>query len=148
MPIRDLVTICEAIGDGARTTKEPLFLVEAVRHALARPLSSRYRGSDGAIHAVAVSPVLDSRLGASVQIQPGYVGFDLSGSDSRATIEAIERAVGQLTAAGHPPVLLCSTRIRLSLRHLIERQLPTLAVLSYEEILPSVAVSVHAQVEV
>ena len=148
VPIRDLVTICEAIGDAARTTKEPLFIVEAVRHALARPLSSRFRGTDGAIHAVAVAPVLDSRLGSSVQIQPGYVGFDLSGTDSRSTIEAVEQAVATLTAAGHPAVLLCSTRIRLSLRHLVERQLPTLAVLSYEEILPSIPVSVHAQVEV
>jgi flagellar biosynthesis protein FlhA len=148
VPIRDLVTICESIGDAARTTKEPLFLVEAVRHALARPLSAKYRGADGALHAVAVAPALDSRLGASVQIQPGYVGFDLSGADSRATIEAVERAVGQLTTAGHPPLVLCSTRIRASLRSLVERQLPTLAVLSYEEVLPSVPVSVHAQVEI
>jgi flagellar biosynthesis protein FlhA len=146
--IRDLSTICEAIADAARTTKEPLFIVEAVRHALARAISSKHRSADGAIHAVAVAPVLDSRLGASVTVQPGYVGFDLAGNDSRATIEAVERAVAVLTTAGHPAVLLCSTRIRLAMRALIERQLPTLTVLSYEEVVPSIPVSVHAQVEV
>jgi flagellar biosynthesis protein FlhA len=100
------------------------------------------------IHAVAVAPALDSRLGGSVTVQPGYVGFDLAGADSRATIEAVERAVAVLTADGHAAVLLCSTRIRLALRALVERQLPTLTVLSYEEVLPSIPVSVHAQVEV
>jgi flagellar biosynthesis protein FlhA len=146
--IRDLATICEAIADAARTTKEPLFLVEAVRHALARPISSKHRSPDGAIHAVAVAPALDTRLGGAVTVQPGYVGFDLAGTESRSTIEAVERAVAVLTAAGHPAVLLCSTRIRLALRALVERQLPALTVLSYEEVLPTIPVSVHAQVEV
>jgi flagellar biosynthesis component FlhA len=45
-------------------------------------------------------------------------------------------------------MLLCTTRIRLALRNLTERHLPQLTVLSYEEILPSVPVQVHAQVEV
>jgi len=148
VPIRDLATICQAIADGARTTKEPLFLAEAARHALARAISMRHRAADGSIHAAAVAPALDSRLGKAVTVQPGYVGFDLSGPESRAVLEAIDRAVRTLAADGRPPVLLCSTRIRLALRGLTERQFPQLAVLSYEEILPSITVQVHAQVEV
>ncbi len=148
VPIRDLATICETIADAARTTKEALFLTEAVRHSLARSISMRQRGADGAIHAVAVSPVLDSRLGAAVAVQPGYVGFELPGSESRAVLEAIDRGVRTLSAGGYGPVVLCSTRIRLAFRNLTERQFPQLTVLSYEEILPSVPVSVHAQVEV
>jgi flagellar biosynthesis protein FlhA len=146
--IRDLSTICQAIADGARTTKEPFFLAEAARHALSRAISMRHRAADGSIHAAAVAPALDSRLGKAVTIQPGYVGFDLSGPESRAVLEAIDRAVRSLTADGRPPVLLCSTRIRLALRGLTERQFPQLTVLSYEEILPSVTVQIHVQVEV
>jgi len=48
----------------------------------------------------------------------------------------------------YQPILLCTTRIRLALRNLTERHMPQLTVLSYEEILPSVSVQVHAQVEV
>jgi flagellar biosynthesis protein FlhA len=148
VPIRDLSTILEAIADGARSTKEPLFLTEAVRHALSRAISMRYRAPDGAIHAVALAPDLDTRLGASVMVQPGYVGLELSGSDSRMLIESIDRALKSLAVQRYQPILLCTTRIRLALRNLTERHMPQLTVLSYEEILPSVSVQVHAQVEV
>ncbi len=148
VPIRDLSTILEAIADGARSTKEPLFLTEAVRHALSRAISMRYRAPDGAIHAVALAPELDTRLGASVMVQPGYVGLEVSGADSRLLIESIDQAVRSLQLQRYQPILLCTTRIRLALRNLTERHMPQLTVLSYEEILPSVSVQVHAQVEV
>jgi flagellar biosynthesis protein FlhA len=148
VPVRDLSSILEAIADGARSTKEPLFLTEAVRHALSRAISMRYRAPDGAIHAVALAPDLDTRLGASVMVQPGYVGLELSGSDSRMLIEAIDKALRTLASQRYQPILLCTTRIRLALRNLTERHMPQLTVLSYEEILPSVSVQVHAQVEV
>jgi flagellar biosynthesis protein FlhA len=147
VPIRDAATILEAIGDAARSTKEPIFLVEAVRHALARAISTRLRSADGTLHAVAIAPALDTRLGAAVTVQPGYVGLDLGGPESRSILESIDRAMKTLQAAGHQPVLLTSTRIRLALRNLTARQFPGLAVVSYEEILPSVPVSVHASVE-
>ncbi len=148
IPIRDLATILEAVADGSRSTKEPLFLTEAVRHALARAISMRYRAPDGAVHAIALAPELDTRLGASVMVQPGYVGLELSGPDSRALVESIDRGLRQLALQRYQPVLLCTTRIRLALRNLTERHMPQLAVLSYEEILPSISVQVHAQVEV
>jgi len=148
VPIRDLSTILEAVADGARSTKEPLVLTEAVRHALSRAISMRYRAPDGAIHAVALAPDLDTRLGASVMVQPGYVGLELSGSDSRMLIEAIDKSLRSLATQRYQPILLCTTRIRLALRNLTERHMPQLTVLSYEEILPSVSVQVHAQVEV
>jgi flagellar biosynthesis protein FlhA len=130
VPIRDLATILEAIADGARSTKEPLFLTEAVRHALSRAISMRYRASDGAIHAVALAPDLDTRLGTSVMVQPGYVGLELSGSDSRMLIESIDRALKSLALQRYQPILLCTTRIRLALRNLTERHMPQLTVLS------------------
>ncbi len=147
VPIRDLRTICEALADAARTIKEPLLLVEAARHALARTLSQRYRHTDGAIHAVAIAPDLDTRLGNQLTLQPSHVAIDLPGADARRLIAAVQQAVNGLSEDGYPPVLLCTTRIRLALRSLLERALPQLAVLSYEEIIPAIAVQVHAQVE-
>jgi flagellar biosynthesis protein FlhA len=148
VPIRNLATIAEAIADGARTTKEALFLTEAARHALARSISMRARAADGTVHAMAIAPALDTRLGAALVIQTGYVGLELPGQESRALLEAVDRGVKALAALGHPPILLCTTRIRLALRGLTERQFPQLTVLSYEEVLPSIPVSVHFQVEV
>jgi flagellar biosynthesis protein FlhA len=148
IPIRDLATILDAVSDGARQTKEPLFLVEAVRHALARTITGRFRGADGQIHAAALSPGLDARLGQALVVQPGYVGIDLPAPEVRSLVESVDKALRRLAGDGRQPVLLCSTRIRLGLRTLLERHVPNLAVLSYEELLPAVPVVVHAHVEV
>jgi flagellar biosynthesis protein FlhA len=145
--VRDLASICEAIGDAARTTKEPLLMIEATRHSLARFISMRYRSADGTLHAVALAPSLDTRLGTSLVVQPGYLGLDLAAAETRTLLDAIDREVTALIAAGHEPVLLCTSRIRRALRGLTERRLPQLSVLAYEEIVPSVPVDVHAQVE-
>jgi flagellar biosynthesis protein FlhA len=147
IPIRDLRSILEALADSSRHIKEPLLLAEAARHALARAISQRFRGADGAVHAIALAPGLDTRLGEAVILQPGHVGLDLPGEEARRVVASIEEHLRALVEAGHEPVLLCTTRIRLALRNLAERQLPQLAVLSYEEILPSIPVQVHAQVE-
>jgi flagellar biosynthesis protein FlhA len=147
IPIRDLATILEAVADASRQTKEPLFLVEAVRHALSRTITGRFRGQDNQVHAVAVSPALDARLGQALVVQPGYVGLDLPAHEVRSLVDSVDRALKRLTGEGRHPVLLCSTRIRLGLRSLLERHAPQLAVLSYEELLPAVPVVVHAHVE-
>ena len=148
VPIRDLATILDAVADASRQTKEPLFLVEAVRHALARTITGRFRGQDGQIHAAALSPGLDARLGQALVVQPGYVGLDLPAAEVRSLVESVDKALKRLAGEGRQPVILCSTRIRLGLRTLLERHVPNLAVLSYEELLPAVPVVVHAHVEV
>jgi flagellar biosynthesis protein FlhA len=148
VPIRDLVTILAAAADAARSTKEPALLVEAARHALARVISQRHRAADGAIHAVAVAPATDARLAEAVVVGPGRISLELGPTESRALLEAIAAAVKSLTEAGYPPLLLARTRTRAALRALVERQFPQLAVVAYEEIVPSVAVVVHGQVEI
>jgi len=148
IPIRDLATILDAVSDASRQTKEPLFLVEAVRHSLARTITGRFRGTDGQIHAAALSPGLDARLGQALVVQPGYVGLDLPAPEVRSLVDSVDKALRRLSGEGRQPVLLCSTRIRLGLRTLLERHVPNLAVLSYEELLPAVPVVVHAHVEV
>ncbi len=148
VPIRDLVTILGAAADAARSTKEPALLVEAVRHALARVISLRHRGPDGSIHAVAVAPTTDSRLAEAVVVGSGRISLELGPNESRALLEAIGGAIRILTEAGHPPLLLCRTRTRAAVRSLVERQFPQLAVVAYEEIVPSVPVVVHGQVEI
>jgi flagellar biosynthesis protein FlhA len=147
IPIRDLASILDAVADASRQTKEPLFLVEAVRHALARTITGRFRAPDGQIHAAAISPALDARLGQALVVQAGYVGLDLPANEVRSLVENVDKALKRLAGEGRNPVLLCSTRIRLGLRGLLERHAPQLAVVSYEELLPAVPVVVHAHVE-
>ena len=53
-----------------------------------------------------------------------------------------------LRQAGHDPVILCSSRIRLALRRLLERRLPNVTVLSFTEVTPQTTVEAIGTIEV
>ncbi len=55
-------------------------------------------------------------------------------------IEACAQQIDAALLHGGRPVLLCSARIRRHLRRLSEQRLPQLAVCSYNEVVPGVAV--------
>jgi hypothetical protein len=104
VPVRDLSTILEAIADAARNTKEPLFLTEAVRHALCRAISMRYRAPDGAIHAVALAPELDTRLGC--------VGHGPAGLRRSGAVRLGQPAADRVDRSGRPELCSCSATSR------------------------------------
>ena len=54
--------------------------------------------------------------------------------------EAIGRSLGQLTAGGHPPVVVASPQVRGVVRQLLEPHAPNAAVLGYNEIVSGVEV--------
>ncbi len=134
VPIRNLASILETLGDYAPRTKDPILLTEYVRHRLARTLSTRYRDAEGVLHVVTLDPALEERIRAAVE-------HSEHGLIVRLTPQAIEgicRAIGQeiqrLSSEGRPPVVLVSPQIRAALKRMTLGHLPHLVVLSYNEI--------------
>jgi flagellar biosynthesis protein FlhA len=56
--------------------------------------------------------------------------------------------VEKVAASGRDPIILCSSRIRLALRRLLERRLPNVTVLSFAEVTPQTAVEAVGNIEV
>ena len=50
VPIRQLGTILETLGEHASRTKDPVLLTEYVRHRLARTICSRYRDKESRLY--------------------------------------------------------------------------------------------------
>jgi flagellar biosynthesis protein FlhA len=63
-------------------------------------------------------------------------------------LEATRRQAEQMVVKGHQPLALCAPRVRMALRQLVERSIPTLVVLSYAEIAAGVGVESTGMVEV
>jgi len=59
IPVRDLVTILEALSDAADQTKDPEVLTEHVRRSLAMVISQLLAGDDGVVRGIAVGPRLE-----------------------------------------------------------------------------------------
>jgi flagellar biosynthesis protein FlhA len=138
--VRDLGAIVESVGDKARLTRDPAMLAEYARQALGRTIVSPYLDMEGTLRAIALDPMLEQELAESlVQTADGeFLAMDptRAGTLVQACADQVEHAMGR----GARPVLLCSARVRRHLRRLCEQRLPQLAVCSYNEIAPGVAV--------
>ena len=131
VPIRDLVTILEAMSDAAAVTKDPDAITEAVRSAIGRAICRPYQNEKGELSVIGVAPSLEEKLMSSlVKTDQGAVlAIDPQQAQRIATRigKAIEQAMAQ-------PVLLCSPALRPHLWRLFARVLPHLGVLSHAEV--------------
>jgi flagellar biosynthesis protein FlhA len=160
VPIRDLGTIVEAIGDKARTTRDTSLLSEYARQALGRAITAPHLDEQLRLQAITLDPAIEQEVSSSItQTTDGeYLAMDPPRAQAivgalRAQVEhAAARATGAGAQGGRgptpAPVLLCSARIRRHLRRLIVQAQPHLAVCSYNEIAPGINVEtigvVHA----
>ncbi len=134
VPIRDLVTILETLGDYAPVTKDPDLLTEYVRERLSRFIAKQYQTEDGTIPVVMLDKELEELIANSLQQSEFGTYPALEPNVVNKIMTKINQAVTNLTMQGHLPVILCSSKIRRHLKRLTERSLPNLVVLSYNEI--------------
>ena len=131
VPVRDLVTILEAVADAASVTKDVDAITEAVRAAIGRAICRAYQNEKGELAVIGVTPMLEEQLMASlVRTEQGAV-LALDPQKAQSIAGKIARAVEQAMAQ---PVLLCSPALRPHLWRLFARVLPHLGVLSHAEV--------------
>lgn len=148
IPIRDLVSILEALGDWAPFTKDPDILTEYVRQKLSRQIGQLYGDDDGKLYCITVEPKIEEIIRSSIQ------------SSERGNYLAIDPAVAQeilnsLTAniektrhLGKQVIVLVSPLIRMYFRRLTERMAPALPILSYNEIPPNLDIESVGMVKI
>ncbi|MFK8113748.1 MAG: flagellar biosynthesis protein FlhA [Rubripirellula sp.] len=143
VPIRQLSMILETLGDFASKTKDPVWLGEYVRHRLARTISTRYRDGQGGLHVFALDPAMEDRIAAGLEHNERGLFVRMSPAAVDLTCEKIQEAVKKLIAAGRPPVILVSPKIRPGLRQITQASMPRLRILSYNEITQDTKIESH-----
>jgi flagellar biosynthesis protein FlhA len=132
--IRDLVSIFEALGYHSRVSKDPDYLTEHCRLTLSRAICKQLVNPDtGELPVITLAPELEDRLMHSL-LEDGKalaVGPVMTQNLIAALNREMERV---LTQHAMQPVMLCHSRLRLPFRRFIERSLPLVSVLSYNEI--------------
>jgi flagellar biosynthesis protein FlhA len=134
VPIRDLETILETLGEHADRSKDLGLLTEYVRHALARTLCQQYRDRNRVLHVVTLDPALEDILTAGFDWSERGLMIKLSPQVAERVTQELARTLERLVAGGHPPVVVCSPQVRAGLKHITSSALPQLAVLSLNEI--------------
>jgi len=140
VPIRDLQTILETLGDWASRTKDVEVLTEYVRNALARSICWQYKDQNDTIHCVTLDPATEDAINSHVQRSEAGSYLTLPPAEASKIVEAVAQHVNDPANAGRQLVILCSPQIRLQVRRLIESSLPNVPVLAYNEVVKGIAV--------
>ena len=148
IPIRDLVTIFEALADYGKMSRSVDFLTERAREALSRLISLKIQGPDGVITAATLSPNWEQKITAGVDgdLARGWQ-LNLDPREVQRMIAAISKAMDLMIAKNLPPVLLVHPDVRLIVRRLIEGSITNIFVVSYNEITRGVQIKTVGMVE-
>jgi flagellar biosynthesis protein FlhA len=162
VPVRDLETIIETLGDWAVRTKDLEVLTEYVRNALRRTICNQYveqpapgssasapapapGGGDGSdalakLYCVSIDPALEDTIGSFIDRSAEGTTMSLPPAVAGRIVAAVVRETQRLVQAGHAPVVLASPQVRAQVRRLIEPHVPNVAVLGYNEVSKGVEV--------
>ncbi len=131
VPIRDLETILETLGDFAERTQNMVLLTEYVRSALARTICQRHRDEQRVLQVLTLDPDLEDVIAAGVNFSDNGLIVKLS----LATSDAIRQSLTETLAATEASIVLAtSSSVRLGLRHLAATTFARLTILSLNEI--------------
>jgi flagellar biosynthesis protein FlhA len=134
--VRDLPAILEGIGEAAPHTSSVSLLVEQVRARLARQLSFAYRGDDGALPIITLSPEWEMAFNDSLIGTGDDKQLALAPSRLQDFVRGVRETFERAALAGDQPVLLTSPTIRPYVRSIIERFRGQTTVMSQNEVHP------------
>ncbi|EDM68541.1 flagellar biosynthesis protein [Moritella sp. PE36] len=133
VPIRDIRTIVETMAEYGSKTQDPEVLISACRVSLRRMIVQDINGLDSELPVVTLAPELEQILHQSLQAA-GSEGAGIEpGLAERMQTSLTEVAQNQ-ELAGQPAILLTSGVLRSTLAKFVKYSIPSLRVLSYQEV--------------
>jgi flagellar biosynthesis protein FlhA len=147
VPVRDLETILEQLGDHAGRTKDTEMLTDAVRVALGRAICKQYADEHDRLHCLMLDESLEERIAGHLEHADDVVGNTINTMPPSVQQQIGEELVARAEAsqhrdervpAGAAVVILTAPAVRSAVRKLVETLAPHLAVLSLAEVVGDV----------
>lgn len=132
--IRNLPVIFEALADYGRFTTDPEVLTEYVRQSLARQITSQYSQANESLKVITLSGKAEKIIADSINQSEHGSYLSIDPDASQEFLKAVNKEVEEMSMQQQQPILLCSPAVRMYVKQLVERFMPTLPVLSYNEL--------------
>ncbi|MCC7441955.1 MAG: flagellar biosynthesis protein FlhA [Bdellovibrionales bacterium] len=138
--IRDLRTILETLAEHALTQKDPDLLTEHARTALARTITRKLAGPAGQLSLLTLDKQIEETIAQGIiQTDQGHQ-LSVDPEFVRSFIAELNQKAAALANRESHSIVLCSPAIRRHLKNLVDRFIPSVIVLSHNEITPNVNV--------
>lgn len=139
IPIRDMVTILETLGDYAVLTKDTDMLTEYVRQRLKRVITHRFI-VDGKANVITLDHRLEEMIMNSVQQteQGSYVALEPTIIQKIRT--SLSKNIHELNSKGISAFVLTSPMVRMYFKKIMEDYISVIPIISYGELEPGVEV--------
>ncbi len=138
--IRNLPIIFETLADYGQMTKDMDLVSEYVRQSLSRQISKQFTTPGEPLYVITLSGSVEKKVADSVQQTEHGNFLSMDPTQSQQILESAAQETERLSQMGQVPVILCSPAVRMYVRQLIERYLPHVPVLSYNELEANVEV--------
>ena len=135
--IRDGVSILEALGEPALTSKNSVLLTEFTRQSIRRAVSKPYLNQKGELPAYFLDPSVEHQIESAVQHTEQNSILVLSPQLVRDIVARIER---KLEKREVPTVIVTASGARYFLRQMLETSLPNIFPLSHNEVPPGLKI--------
>ncbi len=130
--IRDAVSILEALGEAAPSSRNPILLTDYVRQAMRRVVVKPYLNASGELPAFFIDSQVERFIEGSVEHGEANSTFAIAPGALRDLLDRMGRGVG--TRLDSPVVVITSSVCRYFLRQAVESAMPNLFFLSHNEI--------------
>lgn len=147
IPIRDMVTIIETIGDWAAITRDVDVLTQYVRQALKRTITNKYF-PDARAEVITLDPKVEQIIADGIRQTETGSYLSIEPESIQKILEGIKKQIEPLLEQGIQPVLLTSPMIRIYVKRIADQVYEGTTVLDYNEIEQSVQLQSVGMVEI
>jgi flagellar biosynthesis protein FlhA len=144
--IRPLGLIVESLIDVGRTTKDIDNLVEVIRSRCGRSICEPLLSKQGSLNVITMEPSLEQTFQSGLRGEG--TGMLVEPRVTEGFISALVSEAEKMMANGHPPILLCSPSLRRHIRKLVDRVLPSMTVLSLNEVPGTISIASCGMVQI
>ncbi|WP_223700219.1 flagellar biosynthesis protein FlhA [Sutcliffiella deserti] len=138
--IRNLPIIFETLADYGKMSADTDLLTEYVRQALSKQITNQYVVGNESFKVVTLAGRVEKLIADSIQQTEHGNYLSLDPNVSMEIVQKVGDQMEQFSVYEQTPVLLCSPAVRMYMKQLLERYLPQIPVLSYNELESTVEV--------
>jgi flagellar biosynthesis protein FlhA len=135
--IRDAVSILEALGEAAGSTRNPILLTEYVRQAIRRAVVKPYLNRSGDLPAWFLDPAIEQAVENAVEHGEQTSHLTLAPQTIR---DILNRVAARVSSPETPVLAITSSGARYFLRQIAETALPNLFFVAHNEVPPGLRV--------